>query len=108
MSRYVFKLKSCGSCHILHLDESLKELPEKDVSKNSNIDLPHKTKNLTIDLRPEHTERQAAAANTKSMEVSTQAARGTFEVCCLPLGVFTPLIYRPNGHIPVSNIWFSI
>ena len=29
----------------------------------------------------------AAAANTKSMEASTQASSGTFEVCRLPLGV---------------------
>ena len=30
---------------------------------------------------------RAAAANTKSMEASTQASSGTFEVCRLPLGV---------------------
>ena len=29
----------------------------------------------------------AAVANTKSMEASTQASSGTFEVCRLPLGV---------------------
>ena len=42
---------------------------------------------LLVSLRPEHTKRQAAAANTKSMEASS----GTFEVYHLPLGVFTPL-----------------